>query len=124
MNEQSELSAVAPAKSYRLAPGVNEAALNYFNYFTEIEDAFVRRRGKHLFLSPIDWALMETWKQQGIPLHIVLRGVEKSFDSYEARPRKRTVKTLLYCQEEVESQYAEWVEAHVGSSNSSAETDP
>ncbi|HET6974255.1 MAG TPA: hypothetical protein VFH96_09540 [Pyrinomonadaceae bacterium] len=97
--------------------------MNYFNYFTEIEDAFVRRRGKHLFLSPMDWALMETWKQQGIPLHIVLRGVEKSFDSYEARPRKRSVKTLLYCQEEVESQYAEWVEAHVGSANASAETD-
>jgi hypothetical protein len=95
--------------------------LNYFNYFTEIEDAFVRRRGKHLFLSPMDWALMETWKQQGIPLHIVLRGVEKSFDSYEARPRKRTVKTLLYCQEEVEAQYAEWVEAHVGSSPASPE---
>jgi hypothetical protein len=95
--------------------------LNYFNYFTEIEDAFVRRRGKHLFLSPMDWALMETWKQQGIPLHIVLRGVEKSFDSYEARPRKRTVKTLLYCQEEVEAQYAEWVEAHVGSSATSPE---
>jgi len=97
--------------------------LNYFNYFTEIEDAFVRRRGKHLFLSPMDWALMETWKQQGIPLHIVLRGVEKSFDSYEARPRKRTVKTLLYCQEEVEAQYAEWVEAHVGSSTESSEPD-
>jgi hypothetical protein len=95
--------------------------LSYFNYFTEIEDAFVRRRGKHLFLSPMDWALMETWQQQGIPLHIVLRGVEKSFDSYEARPRKRSVKTLLYCQEEVEAQYAEWVEAHVGSSSASAE---
>lgn len=64
---------------------------------------------------------METWKQQGIPLHIVLRGVEKSFDSYEARPRKRTVKTLLYCQEEVEAQYAEWIEAHVGSSPESPE---
>lgn len=59
---------------------------------------------------------METWKQQGIPLHIVLRGVEKSFDSFEARPRKRTVKSLLYCQEEVEAQYAEWLEARVGSS--------
>ena len=93
--------------------------VNYFNYFTEIEDAFVRRRGKHLFLSPIDWALMETWKQQGIPLHIVLRGVEKSFDSFEARPRKRTVKSLLYCQEEIEAQFAEWIEARVGSSSSS-----
>ncbi len=59
---------------------------------------------------------METWKEQGVPLHIVLRGVEKSFDSFEARPRKRSVKSLLYCQEEVEAQYAEWVEARVGSS--------
>jgi hypothetical protein len=99
--------------------------LNYFNYFTEIEDAFVRRRGKHLFLSPLDWALMETWKQQGIPLHIVLRGVERSFDSYHSRPRNRTVKTLLYCQEEVEAQYAEWIEARVGASEhtDSAEAD-
>ena len=98
--------------------------MNYFNYFTEIEDAFVRRRGKHLFLSPMDWALMETWKQQGVPLHIVLRGVERSFDSFEARPRKRTVKSLLYCQEEVEAQYAEWIEARVGSSTSVPEIDP
>ena len=98
--------------------------MNYFNYFTEIEDAFVRRRGKHLFLSPMDWALMETWNQQGIPLHIVLRGVEKSFDSFEARPRKRTVKTLLYCQEEVEAQYAEWVEARVGAASNADNNEP
>jgi hypothetical protein len=91
--------------------------LNYFNYFTEIEDAFVRRRQKHLYTSPLDWALMETWKEQGIPLHIVLRGIEKSFDSYESRPRKRAVKTLFYCQEEVEAQYAEWLEARVGASS-------
>jgi hypothetical protein len=97
--------------------------LNYFNYFTEIEDAFVRRRGKHLFLSPLDWALMETWKQQGIPLHIVLRGVERSFDSYESRPRKRSVKTLLYCQEEVEAQYAEWLDARVGVSEQTEAAD-
>ena len=95
--------------------------MNYFNYFTEIEDAFVRRRGKHLFLSPLDWALMETWKQQGIPLHIVLRGVERSFDSYESKPRKRSVKTLLYCQEEVEAQYEEWLESRVGAGSEHTE---
>ena len=99
---------------------MNELRLNYFNYFTEIEDTFVRRRGKHLFLSPMDWALMETWKQQGIPLHIVLRGIERSFDSYESKPRKRTVKSLLYCQEEVEAQYAEWTEARLGASSSTS----
>ena len=97
--------------------------MNYFNYFTEIEDTFVRRRGKHLFLSPMDWALMETWKQQGIPLHIVLRGIERSFDSFESRPRKRTVKSLLYCQEEVEAQYAEWTAARVGASSATGSAD-
>lgn len=96
--------------------------MNYFNYFTEIEDAFVRRRGKHLFLSPLDWALMENWKQQDIPLHLVLRAIERAFDSFEARPRKRSVKSLLYCQEEVEAQFAEWLESRVGSNeNAQAE---
>jgi hypothetical protein len=95
--------------------------LNYFNYFTEIEDAFVRRRGKHLHLSPLDWALIESWKETGIPLHIALRAIEKSFDSWEAKPRQRSVKTLLYCQEEVEAQYAEWLESRIGAGASKDE---
>ncbi len=88
--------------------------MNYFNYFTEIEDTFIRRRGRHLLLSPLDWALIESWKQQGVPLHIALRGIEQSFDSFEAKPRRRSVKSLLYCQEEVEAQFAEWVERQQG----------
>lgn len=88
--------------------------MNYFNYFTEIEDTFVRRRGKHVLLSPLDWALIENWKEQGVPLHIALNGIERAFDSYESKPRKRSVKSLLYCQEEVEAQYAEWLESQVG----------
>jgi hypothetical protein len=90
------------------------APLNYFNYYSEIEDAFVRRRGKHLLVSPLDWSLMESWKAMGIPLHVVLRGIERAFDSYEARPRNRSVKTLFYCQEEVEAQFAEWRESQTG----------
>ena len=96
--------------------------MNYFNYFTEVEDTFVRRRAKHLFLSPLDWALIESWKEMGIPLHLVLRGIEKAFDSWEAKPRKRSVKSLLYCQEEVEAQYAEWLESRVGASLSEDES--
>ena len=88
--------------------------MNYFSYFSEIEDTFVRRRGKHLMLSPLDWALIESWKERGVPLHVALRGIEHAFDSYEAKKHKRTVKTLLYCQEEVEAQYAEWLESRVG----------
>src|SRR5436305_4356294 len=94
--------------------------LNYFSYFSEIEDTFIRRRGKHLMLSPIDWALIESWKERGVPLHVVLRAIEHAFDSYESKKHKRTVKTLLYCQEEVEAQYAEWLESRVGSHDDEA----
>ncbi len=90
--------------------------MNYFNYYTEIEDAFVRRRGKHLLLSPMDWALIESWKTTGVPLHVALRGIERSFDSHALKPRRRSVKSLMYCQEEVEAQYAEWLDAQRGAS--------
>jgi hypothetical protein len=43
-----------------------------------------------------------------------LRGIEKAFDSWESKPRKRSIKSLLYCQEEVEAQFAEWRESRVG----------
>jgi hypothetical protein len=98
--------------------------LNYFSYFSEIEDTFVRRRGKHLMLSPMDWALIESWKERGVPLHVALRAIEHAFDSYEAKKHKRTVKTLLYCQEEVEAQYAEWLESRVGSHDERPAADP
>lgn len=96
--------------------------MNYFNYFTEIEDAFIRRRAKHLLLSPLDWALIESWKEMDVPLHVVLRGIEKAFDSWECKPRKRSVNSLLYCQEEVEAQFAEWREARVGATESDHES--
>src|SRR3954452_18583262 len=108
----------AEAARAAVEPG-GRAPLNYFNYFTEVEDAFIRRRGRHLLLSPLDWALIESWKEMGVPLHVALRGIEKAFDSYEARPRKRSVKSLMYCQEEVEAQYAEWLEAQLGAGDAS-----
>ncbi|MEJ7616970.1 MAG: hypothetical protein WKF30_08430 [Pyrinomonadaceae bacterium] len=101
-----------------------QGALNYFNYFTEIEDTFVRRRGKHLLLSPADWALIESWKTKGVPLHIVLRGIEQAFDSYDAKPRRRSVKSLFYCQEEVEAQFAEWTDSRLGASSAEANAQP
>lgn len=91
-----------------------QPGLNYFNYYTEIEDTFIRRRGKHLLLSPMDWALIETWKAMGVPLHVALRGIEHAFDSHAAKPRRRSVKSLLYCQEEVEARFAEWLETQRG----------
>lgn len=61
---------------------------NYFNYFTEIEERYLRRRGGGLLLSTLDWALIETWKDAGIPLEAVLRGIDEAFDKYDQRPSK------------------------------------
>lgn len=97
--------------------------MNYFNYFTEIEDTFVRRRGKHLLLSPIDWAMIEGWQERGIPLHIVIRAIESVFDTFDKNPGPRTIKGLLYCREEVEAQYAEWLAAQIGKYDGEASAD-
>ena len=93
-------------------------AVNYFNYYTEIEDTFVRRRGKNLFLSPLDWALIEVWQERGIPLHIVIRSIESVFDVFDKQPAgTRTIKSLFYCREEIEVQYREWVTSQTGKSD-------
>ncbi len=89
--------------------------MNYFNYFTEIEETFIRRRGKHLFLSPLDWALIESWEKRGIPVRIVLRGIENVFDRIEKNPgRLNTVKSIGYCRDEIESLYNDWQASQVG----------
>jgi hypothetical protein len=99
--------------------------LNYFNYFTDIEETFIRRREKHLLLSPLDWALIESWQDRGIPLRIVLRGIENVFDSIEKNPnRKKTVKSLVYCKEEIESLYAVWLETQVGKNKQQKTREP
>lgn len=92
--------------------------MNYYNYFTEIEETFIRRRGKNLLLSPLDWALIESWQERGIPLSIVLRAIETVFDTVDAQPnRKRSIKSIAYCKEEVEAQFAEWLETQTGKAN-------
>jgi hypothetical protein len=89
--------------------------MNYFNYFTEIEEEFVKRRGSHMLVSPLDWTLIETWKRRGIPLHIVLRGINSSFDGYDQRlNRGRKVNSLFFCQQEVEGLFQDYVESRVG----------
>lgn len=97
--------------------------MNYYNYFTEIEETFVRRRGKHLFLSPLDWALIDGWKERGIPLHIVIRSIESVFDVFDQQPPgTRTIKSLFYCREEIESQYGEWLTSQTGKASQNEET--
>ena len=95
--------------------GTPQTVETYFNYFTEIEEHFQRRRGTLLLMSPLDWALMETWKDAGIPLEAVLRGVDVTFEKWERRPRKmRKVNGLAFCAQEVLAAAEELKEAAVG----------
>jgi hypothetical protein len=90
---------------------------NYINYFTEIEEHFQRRRGSILLLSTLDWALIDTWRDAGVPLAAVLRGIDAAFDKYDARKTKgrmRKVNGLAWCGQAVMEAVEAMQEAAVG----------
>jgi hypothetical protein len=92
---------------------------NYFNYFTEIEERFQQRRGALLLLSTLDWALIETWREAGIPLEAALRGIDAAFDKYEARQARvrrggRRINGLAWCAQAVMDAAMELNEASAG----------
>jgi len=92
---------------------------NYFNYFTEIEERFSQRRGSLLMLSTLDWALIEAWREAGLPLAAVLRGIDSAFDKHDARKLKATrglrkVNSLAWCAQEVMAAAEQMVEAATG----------
>lgn len=98
---------------------------NYFNYFTEIEEHFQRRRGSILLLSTLDWALMETWKEAGIPLEAVVRGIDVTFDKWDQRPSKsRKVNGLGFCTQEVLAAAEEMKDAASGAAAANAISAP
>lgn len=76
---------------------------NYFNYFTETEEHFQSARGTGLFLlSPLDWALIENWKNAGVPLEAVLKGIDDAFEKWRSRKQKRRlVNSVAYCTQAV-----------------------
>ena len=91
---------------------------NYFNYFTEIEERFQQRRGSILLLSTLDWALIENWREAGIPLEAVLRGIDIAFDKYEGRQKRgrmRRINGLAWCAQAVMQAAEEMHEAAAGS---------
>jgi hypothetical protein len=95
---------------------------NYFNYFTEIEEHFQRRRGSLLLLSTLDWALIETWREAGVPLEVALRGIDEAFDKYEARQQKgrqRRINGLAWCAQAVMEAAEQQKEAAIGMAASS-----
>ena len=94
--------------------------MNYFNYFTEIETRFLQRRGSILMLSTLDWALIETWREAGVPLEAVLRGIDAAFDKHDAQRvrlgnrRQRKVNGLAWCAQAILEATEQAREASIG----------
>src|SRR5262249_51947902 len=100
---------------------------NYFNYFTEIEEYFWRNRGAHLLVSPLDWAIVETWQKAGVPLEAVLKGIDRAFESWSRSRRAaggRQLKSLAYCVDAVLDAAEEASEAAAGSGPEVKRTQP
>jgi hypothetical protein len=103
--------------------------MNYFNYFTEIEERFQQRRGSLLMLSTLDWALIETWREAGVPLEAVLRGIDSAFDKHDAQRlragtrRQRKVNGLAWCAQAVLEAIEQAREASIGMGASSSDSD-
>ena len=100
---------------------------NYFNYFTEIEERFQQRRGSLLMLSTLDWALIETWREAGVPLEAVLRGIDNAFDKHDAKAlrstgRTRKVNGLAWCAQSVMEAVEQAMKASIGATPTVKET--
>jgi len=95
---------------------------NYYNYFTEIEEYFWKKRGAHLLVSPLDWAIMEAWQKAGVPLEAALKGIDKAFESYQRSRRGagKPLKNLAYCTDAVLEAVEEQQEAAAGSTPKTA----
>lgn len=89
---------------------------NYFNYFTEIEEYFWKKRGAHLLVSPLDWAIMEAWQKAGVPLEAVMKGIDRACESYgrSRRGAGKPLKSLAYCTDAVMEAAEEQLEAAAG----------
>ncbi len=93
---------------------------NYFNYFTEIEEYFWKKRGAHLLVSPLDWAIMEAWHKADVPLGAVLKGIDRALESYSRSRRGagKPLKSLAYCTDAVLDAAMESREAATGAAPS------
>jgi hypothetical protein len=104
-------------KTIRVALTTKMDGWNYFNYFTEIEEYFWKKRGAHLLVSPLDWAIIEAWQKAGLPLEAVLKGIDSAFESYQRSKRGagKSLKSLAYCTDAVLQAAEEQQDAAAGS---------
>ncbi len=79
------------------------------SYLAQVEARFIELSGKGLMLSAKDVALVESWERAHIPLHIVLRAIERAMDHAPA-----SVRGLNYVRKAVEEEASTWRRATQG----------
>ena len=71
------------------------------DYFLEIEAHFALRRNTPFILSAKDWALMQKWRAEGIPLPVVIEAIDSVFEKNETSGRRKVISSLSYCRHAV-----------------------
>ena len=85
--------------------------------FTYIEEYFSQKRGSPTLLSPRDWELIDQWRKMGIPLKVILQGIDQSFIKFKKANKKGVkINSISYCQQEVLAAWEEYKELTVGKS--------
>jgi len=93
-------------------------------YFLEIESHFAARRGTPFLFSAKDWALMKGWREEGIPLAVVLEAMDACFDKQTKSGRHRVISSLAYCRHAVKELWDERKSLQVGGEGSVPEMNP
>jgi hypothetical protein len=84
-------------------------------YFQSIALHFFKHRGAPFFLSSKELDYIARWEEMGIPLHVVLEGIERSFEIYRRKPgRKAKIQSLAFCDLQVIKAFAQDRERKVG----------
>jgi len=94
------------------------------DYFPEIESHFAARRGTPFILSAKDWALMRKWRDEGVPLPVVIEAIDSVFEKNETSGRRKTISSLSYCRHAVKELWTDRREMFVGGSETTPESNP
>jgi len=84
-----DASGIEQCPDTRRRPHQRNERLELLQLLYEIEEYFWEKRGAHLLVSPLDWAIMEAWQKAGVAARSGSEGIDKAFESYQRSRRER-----------------------------------
>ena len=94
------------------------------DYFLEIESHFAARRGTPFILSAKDWVLMKKWRDEDVPLAVVIEAIDQVFEKNEASGRRKVINSLSYCRHAVKELWQDRKDLYAGSGDAAPEEKP